>query len=70
MSQSIHHSINNAEEEGKKEKEEEEEEEIWLLELVCAALEGLSIAYTLKCSTISLRLNSITLAESQQREDG
>lgn len=59
MSQSIHCSINNAEE-----KEEQEEEEIWLHELVCGALVELYIAYTLKCSYISLCLSSIILVES------
>lgn len=62
MSQSIHCSLNNAEEEEKG--EEEEEEDIWLHKLVYAALVGLSIAYTLKCSNISLCLSSITLVES------
>lgn len=61
MSQSIHCSVNNAEE---KEEQEEEEEEIWLHELVCGALVELYIAYTLKCSYISLCLSSIALVES------
>lgn len=43
---------------------EEEEEENWPHKLVYAALVGLSIAYTLKCSNISLCLSSITLVES------
>ena len=68
MSQSIHHSLSDAqeEEEGEQE-EEEEEEEIWLL--VDAALVRLPVAYTLKHSNISLCLSSNTLVESQQRED-
>lgn len=66
MNQSIEHSVNNVEE---KEQKEDEEEEIWLHELVCAALVGLSVAYTLKCSNISLCLNGSTLVESQQGED-
>lgn len=69
MSQSSERSANNVEEEEQKE-EEEEEEEIWLCELVCAALVGLSVAYTLKCSNISLCLNGNTPVESRQREDG
>lgn len=68
MSQSIEDGVNNAEEEKQKE-DEEEEEEIWLHELVCVALVGPSVAYTLKWSNISLCLNGNTPVESQQGED-
>lgn len=52
------------EEKEEEEEEEDEEEEIWLHKLVYAASVGLSIAYTVKCSNISLCLSSITLVES------
>lgn len=65
MSYCSHHCLNDAkEEEGEEEEEVEEEEENWLHKLVYAALVGLSFAYTLKCSNISLCLSSITLVES------
>lgn len=63
MSYCSHYCLNDAkEEEGKEEVEVEEEN--WLHKLVYAALVGLSLAYTLKCSNISLCLSSITLVES------